>query len=117
MSANDIIQEFLSESGENLDRLDRELVDLETNPQDRSTLASVFRTIHTIKGTCGFLGFNRLEKVAHAGVNLLSRLRDGQLVLTPAATTGPLSMMYAIRQMLSEIQSTGQDGSNNFFHD
>jgi chemotaxis protein histidine kinase CheA len=59
-----IVKEFLVESYENLDRLDRELVGLEKNPDDRDALASVFRTIHTIKGTCGFLGFNKLEKVA-----------------------------------------------------
>jgi two-component system, chemotaxis family, sensor kinase CheA len=67
MSDSDIVQDFLVESYENLDRLDRELVGLEKNPRDRDALASVFRTIHTIKGTCGFLGFNKLEKVAHVG--------------------------------------------------
>ena len=78
MSDSDIVQDFLVESYENLDRLDRELVGLEKNPHDREALGSVFRTIHTIKGTCGFLGFNKLEKVAHVGENLLARLRDGR---------------------------------------
>src|SRR5271156_2378929 len=83
MSENDgeIVKDFLIESYENLDRLDRELVGLEKNPDDGDALGSVFRTIHTIKGTCGFLGFNKLEKVAHVGENLLTRLRDGQLTL------------------------------------
>ncbi|TCO79691.1 Hpt domain-containing protein, partial [Plasticicumulans lactativorans] len=84
---DDIVREFLAESNENLDRLDNELVALETAPDDRDTLASIFRTIHTIKGTCGFLGFGRLEKVAHAGENLLSKLRDGEIRLTPERTT------------------------------
>src|SRR5712692_8925747 len=68
-SENDgeIVKEFLVESYENLDRLDRDLVGLEKNPHDAEALAGVFRTIHTIKGTCGFLGFNKLEKVAHVG--------------------------------------------------
>jgi two-component system, chemotaxis family, sensor kinase CheA len=110
MSDSDIIQEFLVESSENLDRLDRELVGLEKNPQDRDALASVFRTIHTIKGTCGFLGFSKLEKLAHVGENLLSRLRDGQLTLNPEITTALLTMVDAVRQMLNEIQSTGNDG-------
>jgi len=83
MSDSDIVQDFLVESYENLDRLDRDLVGLEKNPQDKEALAGVFRTIHTIKGTCGFLGFNKLEKVAHVGENLLTRLRDGQLTLNP----------------------------------
>ena len=83
MSENDddIVKDFLAESYENLDRLDRDLVGLEKNPKDKAALAGVFRTIHTIKGTCGFLGFNKLEKVAHVGENLLTRLRDGQLML------------------------------------
>ncbi|HUK48938.1 MAG TPA: chemotaxis protein CheA, partial [Terriglobales bacterium] len=114
MSDNDIVQDFLVESSENLDRLDRELVGLEKNPEDKDALAGVFRTIHTIKGTCGFLGFNKLESVAHVGENLLTRLRDGQLKLNPEITTALLSMVDAIRQMLSAIQSTGQDGENTY---
>ena len=110
MSDSDIVQDFLAESSENLDRLDRELVGLEKHPHDRDALASVFRTIHTIKGTCGFLGFNKLEKVTHAGESLLARLRDGQLTLTAEHTTALLAMVDAVRQMLKEIQSTGQDG-------
>jgi len=67
MSESNIVQDFLVESYENLDRLDRDLVGLEKNPKDADALAGVFRTIHTIKGTCGFLGFTKLEKVAHVG--------------------------------------------------
>src|SRR5215831_9805567 len=114
MSDNEIVTDFLAESHENLDRLDRELVDLEKSPDDRETLASVFRTIHTIKGTCGFLGFNKLEKVAHGGENLLAMLRDGRLALNPEITTALLRMVDAIREMLSEIQSTGQDGNADY---
>jgi two-component system chemotaxis sensor kinase CheA len=72
MSDSDIVRDFLVESYENLDRLDRELVGLEKDPNDAEALASVFRTIHTIKGTCGFLGFGKLEAVAHVGENLLN---------------------------------------------
>ena len=86
MSESNIVQDFLVESYENLDRLDRDLVGLEKNPKDADALAGVFRTIHTIKGTCGFLGFNKLEAVAHVGENLLTRLRDRQLTLTPEIT-------------------------------
>jgi len=67
MSDSEIVKDFLVESYENLDRLDRDLVGLEKNPHDQDALAGVFRTIHTIKGTCGFLGYNKLEKVAHVG--------------------------------------------------
>jgi len=114
MSEGDIVKDFLIESHENLDRLDRDLVGLEKNPKDKDALAGVFRTIHTIKGTCGFLGFNKLEKVAHVGENLLTRLRDGQLTLTPEITTALLGMVDAIRQMLKEIESTGSDGAIDY---
>jgi two-component system, chemotaxis family, sensor kinase CheA len=114
MSDDDIVKEFLVESYENLDRLDRDLVGLEKNPRDREALAGVFRTIHTIKGTCGFLSFNKLEKVAHVGENLLTRLRDGQLTLNPEITTALLGMVDAVRQMLKEIESTGKDGEIDY---
>src|ERR1700693_4905173 len=114
MSDSDMVQDFLVESDENLDRLDGELVGLEKNPPDRDALASVFRTIHTIKGTCGFLGFNKLEKVAHVGESLLTRLRDGQLTLNPELTTALLGMVDAVRQMLSQIEISGQDGAVDY---
>ena len=111
---DDLIKEFLVESNENLDRLDSELVKLETDPSSQELLSSIFRTIHTIKGSCGFLGFGKLEKVAHVGESLLSRLRDGKLSLTPEFTSGLLAMVDAIRTMLGEIQATEQDGSETY---
>src|ERR1700685_439073 len=113
MSDSDIVKDFLVESYENLDRLDRELIGLEKNPHDRDALSSVFRTIHTIKGTCGFLGFNKLEKVAHVGENLLSRLRDGQLTLNRELTTALLGMVDAVRQMLGSIEASGAEGDRD----
>jgi two-component system chemotaxis sensor kinase CheA len=111
---DDLIKEFLVESIENLDRLDSELVKLETDPSSQELLSSIFRTIHTIKGSCGFLGFSKLEKVAHVGESLLSRLRDGKLSLTPEFTSGLLAMVDAIRIMLGEIQTTEQDGNETY---
>src|ERR1700691_6180469 len=113
MNDSDIVKDFLIESYENLDRLDRDLVGLEKNPEDKEALAGVFRTIHTIKGTCGFLGFAKLEAVAHVGENLLTRLRDRQLILTPEITTALLSMVDAVRQMLLQIETTGQEGERD----
>ena len=110
---NEIVQEFLVESYENLDNLERELVTLETRPDDMKALGSIFRMIHTIKGTCGFLGFGKLEKVAHVGENLLSRLRDGELKLTPDMTTTLLKTADAIRQMLGSIEANGNEGERN----
>jgi two-component system, chemotaxis family, sensor kinase CheA len=113
MIDSDIVKDFLVESYENLDRLDRELVGLEKNPDDRDALSGVFRTIHTIKGTCGFLGFNKLEAVAHMGENLLTRLRERQLTLTPEITTALLTMVDAVREMLSQIETAGREGERD----
>lgn len=105
-----IVKEFLVESYENLDRLDQDLVVLEKDPANRDTLASIFRTIHTIKGTSGFLAFNRLEALTHVGESLLSRLRDGVLLLNPKITTAMLAMVDAVREMLRSIEETGKEG-------
>src|ERR671938_1484779 len=107
---DEIVAEFLVESHENLDQLDRDLLALEQNPGSRELLASVFRTIHTIKGTSGFLAFHRLEKLTHVGENLLSRLRDGKIALTDARSTALLKMVDAIRGLLSDIEANGGEG-------
>ncbi len=104
-----VIKEFLVESFENLDQLDRDLVVLEKNPRDAERLASIFRTIHTIKGTCGFFEFVRLGRLTHAGENLLSKLRDGTLALTAEVTTALLALVDAVRRSLSAIEQTGTE--------
>jgi two-component system, chemotaxis family, sensor kinase CheA len=113
MSDAEIVKEFLIESYENLDRLDGDLVALEKDPRSRDTLASIFRTIHSIKGASGFLGFNQLEAVTHVGENLLVRLRDGLLLLSPEITTALLAMVDAVRQMLGNIEASGSEGGRN----
>jgi len=110
---DEIVKDFLIESAENLDRLDQDLVKLEGSPSSTELLAGIFRTIHTIKGTCGFLGFARLEKLAHAGESLLSRLRDGELTLNAEITSGLLAMVDAVRNMLAQIEASGQDGEDD----
>jgi two-component system chemotaxis sensor kinase CheA len=107
---DEIIAEFLVESHENLDQLDSDLVALEQDPTSRHLLGSVFRTIHTIKGTTGFLGFGHLEALTHAGESLLSRLRDGELGLTPEITDALLMTVDAVRALLAAIEATGQEG-------
>jgi two-component system chemotaxis sensor kinase CheA len=107
----DIVQEFLVESHENLDQLDRDLVALEQDPGSRELLSSIFRTIHTIKGTSGFLAFNRLERVTHVGENLLARLRDGAQSMTPQTTDALLRMVDVVRGLLTHIEEHGNDGS------
>jgi two-component system chemotaxis sensor kinase CheA len=111
---DEIVSEFLVESHENLDQLDQDLVKLEQDPRNTDILASIFRTIHTIKGTCGFLGFEKLEKVSHVGENLLSKLRDGELHLEAARTSALLSMVDAIREMLTQIEQTESEGTTDY---
>jgi len=109
-----IIAEFLAESVENLDQLDQDLVSLEKNPDDREVFSRIFRTIHTIKGTCGFLAFQKLESVTHVGESLLSRLRDGTLDLNPEITTDLLAMIDAVRAILANIDATGTEGDGEY---
>jgi len=111
---DDIIAEFLAESVENLDQLDQDLVTLEKNPSDREVFAQIFRTVHTIKGTCGFLAFGTLESVTHVGESLLSRLREGTLDLRPEITTDLLSLIDAVRAILANIEATGQEGDEGY---
>jgi len=110
----EIVQEFLVESTEGLDQLDRSLVALEQAPGDGELLSSIFRCIHTIKGTSGFLGFGQLERVAHVGESLLSDLRDGKKTLTPEITSALLTLVDAVRLMLGHVQSSGTDGSDDW---
>ena len=109
-----IIAEFLAESVENLDQLDQDLVSLEKNPSDREIFARIFRTIHTIKGTCGFLAFQNLESVTHVGESVLSRLRDGTLDLRPEITSDLLAMIDAVRSILANIDRTGSEGDDDY---
>src|SRR3954452_23803757 len=98
---NEIVREFLLETQENLAQLDLDLVTLEKDPRESETLARVFRTLHTVKGTAGFLGLPKLQAVAHAGENLLSRLRDGELLFNPEIASALLGVVDAVRQMLA----------------
>ena len=115
MSGNEeFIDEFLVECAENLEQLDQDLVALEVAPHDPDRLTSIFRTIHTIKGTSGFFGFAKLGALTHLGENLLSRLRDGQLVLDPDLTSALLEMVDAIRAILDSIERTGGEGAGDY---
>ena len=110
----DIVKEFLIESYDNLDKLDDDLLALENNPGDRDRLASLFRTVHTIKGTSGFLGLPVLERVTHVGENLLVPLRDGDLTLDSAITESLLQMFDAIREILEHVEADGGEGDKEY---
>src|SRR3954452_24118028 len=106
----EIVGEFLMESHENLDQIDRDLVALEQEPDSRDLISRIFRAIHTIKGTSGFLAFGRLETLAHAGESLLSRLRDGGQPGTAETGTTLLATIDGVRSLLAAIEETGSEG-------
>jgi len=117
MSDNEeYVREFLVESAENLDQLDRDLVALEENPRDSQRLASIFRTVHTIKGTSGFFGFAKLGAITHSGEHLLGQLRDGKIDLDDDVTGVLLTLVDAVRSILERIEKTGGEGESDF-HD
>jgi len=117
VGANDneeFVQEFLVESTENLDQLDRDLIALEQAPGDEERLASIFRTVHTIKGNSGFFGFAKLGALTHSGEHLLGRLRDGKLTFDDRVTGSLYSMVDAVRAILRTIETTGNEGDHDF---
>jgi two-component system chemotaxis sensor kinase CheA len=112
---DDVVREFLLESQEGIDQLDQHFLALERNPQDRTTLGVIFRVMHTIKGTTSFLGFTRLEAVAHSAESLLSDLRDGRLALTPNMSSLLLKSVDAIRALLRSIEEhDGMEGELDY---
>ncbi|MEM1332250.1 MAG: chemotaxis protein CheW [Actinomycetota bacterium] len=110
---DEIIGEFLVECFEGLDRIEQGLVVLEEAPDDTPTLTEVFRILHTIKGTCGFLDFGQLEKVAHRGENLLSLLRDSVIEIDQHIIDALLATNDAIRAILETIEATGTEGDHD----
>jgi two-component system chemotaxis sensor kinase CheA len=111
---NEIVREFLLETHENLGQLDLDLVTLEKEPTERETLARAFRTLHTIKGTAGFLGLPKLQAIAHAAEHLLSRLRAGELVFQRDIATALLAVVDVIRQMLASLEANETEGEGDY---
>lgn len=103
---DDLLREFLTESGESLSELDVELVQFEQDPNDDALLGNIFRLMHTIKGTCGFLGLPRLEAVAHASEDVMGKIRDGELEVSPTAISLILESIDAIKDILGALEET-----------
>jgi two-component system, chemotaxis family, sensor kinase CheA len=110
---DDLLSEFLTETSENLAVLDVELVRLEQNPNNPELLSNIFRLVHTIKGTCGFLGLPRLEHVAHASENVLGKFRDGELQVTPGAVSAILQSLDTIKGILASLEATEAEPPGN----
>ena len=103
---DDLLSEFLTETVESLENLDVEIVRLEQNPNDPELLSNIFRLVHTIKGTCGFIGLTRLESVAHAGENVLGNFRDGVQEVTPEAVSLILAALDRIKDIVATLEET-----------
>ena len=106
---DDLLADFLTETNENLAELDLALVTLEQTPDDADTLSKIFRLVHTIKGTCGFLGLPRLERVAHAAESVLGKVRDGALAVTPDLVSQVLIALDRIKAIVAELGATGNE--------
>src|SRR5215510_3149746 len=102
---DDLLREFLTETSESLDTVDNQLVRFEQDPSDAKILDNIFRLVHTIKGTCGFLGLPRLEALAHAGETLMGKFRDGMPVKAEAVTL-ILSSIDRIKEILAGLEAT-----------
>jgi two-component system chemotaxis sensor kinase CheA len=103
---DDLLSDFLTETTESLGEADVALVRLERTPDDAATLGLIFRLVHTIKGTCGFLGLPRLERVAHAAENVLGKVRDGVLTVTPDVITQVLAGVDRIKLIVAALAAT-----------
>ena len=109
---DDLLREFLTETNESLDRVDAELVRFEQEPNNSNILGNIFRLVHTIKGTCGFLGLPRLGALAHAAETLIGKFRDGMPVTTESVTL-VLSTIDRIKTILEEIEAQQREPAGN----
>ena len=113
-NSDQILDEFLLEAQEIFDQLDLDFVALEQNPDDKKLVGNIFRAMHTLKGSSGFFAFHRLEKVAHSGESLLSKIRDGALALNEEITDALLATSDRLREIVANIkkqrsESVGDD--------
>src|SRR5512138_3980450 len=111
---DDLLREFLTETSESLDTVDNQLVRFEQDPNNAKILDNIFRLVHTIKGTCGFLGLPRLEALAHAAETLMGKFRDG-VPATKEAVTLILATIDRIKQILDSLEREERepDGSDD----
>jgi two-component system chemotaxis sensor kinase CheA len=112
MEFSEEVREFLIESNENLGVLDCELVELEKSPADEQLIASAFRTIHTIKGTCGFFGFEILGSITHVAENILGQVREKQRPLTPELVSLVLQTVDVVKLVVANIEERGEEGED-----
>lgn len=106
---DDLISEFIAETNESLGLIDNDLITLEQDPNNSEIIGNIFRLMHTIKGTCGFLGLGRLEKLAHHAENVMGRFRDGDLEVKEEYVTLILESVDQIKLIVEVIETTGSE--------
>ena len=109
-----LVNDMLIESYEGLDNFDRYLLELEKGTADAETLNAIFRVIHTIKGTSGCIGLNRIEGLAHFGESLLQLVREGRLKSNRERITTLLAMSDGLREMLGHLENEGNEGTTDY---
>jgi len=105
----EILNDFLTESGEMIEVLDQRFVTLETDPGNKDLLNEIFRAMHSMKGSAGFLGFTHLVDVAHRAENILNKLRQGEMAVVPAVITVILEAVDTIKLLMADIRESGTD--------
>lgn len=111
---DELIAEFISETYEGLETLDNQLVELEQNPENEELVSSVFRVMHTIKGTCGFLGLNKLAAVAHAGENVVDKIRNKQVVVNKNYINIILLSVDSIKEIIAHVRDNGNEPDKDY---
>ena len=110
---DEMLKEFLAEVGEQIEAASTQIVALEREPGDMALIAGIFRLVHTIKGTCGFLGLERLQRVTHAAESLIGALRDGAKAKPDMVSAPSSPRSIAIKAMLAELEETGTEGAGD----
>ena len=110
---DELLRDFVTETVEGLQQLDELILSLEANPENMGSIRDAFRILHTIKGTCGFIGLVRMQSVAHKAENILSEMREGNLTATPAIISNIFSALDTIRVICDGIEETGSEPEND----
>ena len=105
----EILNDFLTETTEMIDGLDQKFVELETQPDNKDLLNEIFRAMHSMKGSAGFLGFNHLVDVTHRAESILNKLRQGEMAVVPEIITVILETVDTVKLIMSDIRAKGTD--------
>jgi two-component system chemotaxis sensor kinase CheA len=105
----EILNDFLTETTEMIDGLDQKFVELETQPDNKDLLNEIFRAMHSMKGSAGFLGFTHLVDITHRAESILNKLRQGEMAVAPEIITVILETVDTVKVIMTEIRSSGTD--------